>query len=86
MIRKNLIKSLSVVMATMLAVMTVACGQATADTQVQTAVEETAEEAELEDKITRNSVVSGSETNAFTRSGCLRTRCHPTPEPWEAPM
>ena len=32
MIRKNLIKSLSVIMAAMLAVMTVACGSNTADT------------------------------------------------------
>ena len=64
MIRKNLIKSLSVVMAAMLAVMTVACGQTTADTQVQTAVEETAQEAALEEKITGNSVVAGSESDA----------------------
>ncbi|WP_026519661.1 hypothetical protein [Butyrivibrio sp. FCS006] len=64
MIRKNLIKSLSVVMATMLAVMTVACGQATTDTQTVAAVEESAEEAALEDSIVKNSVVTGTESDA----------------------
>ena len=64
MIRKNLIKSLSVVMATMLAVMTVACGQATTDTQNVTAVEESAEEAKLEESIVKNSVVTGNESDA----------------------
>ena len=64
MIRKNLIKSLSVVMATMLAVMTVACGQNTTDTQAQAAVTETAEESALEESMVKNSVVAGTESDA----------------------
>ena len=64
MIRKNLIRSLSVVMATMLAVMTVACGQNTTDTQAQAAVTETAEESALEESMVKNSVVAGTESDA----------------------
>ena len=64
MIRKNLIKSLSVVMAAMLAVMTVACGQNTTDTQAQAAVTETAEESALEESMVKNSVVAGTESDA----------------------
>ena len=45
MIRKNLIKSLSVVMAAMLAIMTVACGANTTE-DASVAVEETAQEKE----------------------------------------
>ena len=64
MIRKNLIKSLSLVMATMLAVMTVACGHAETDTQIQEAVSETAEEAALEESMVKNSHVTGTESDA----------------------
>ena len=53
MIRKNLIKSLSVIMAAMLAVMTVACGAST-QTGEPVAVEETAQEKELEDSIIKS--------------------------------
>ncbi len=63
MIRKNLIKSLSVVMATMLAVMTVACGQATTDTASATAIE-TVEEQTIEESLVKNSVVAGTESDA----------------------
>ena len=63
MIRKNLIKSLSVVMATMLAVMTVACGQATTDTAPATAIE-TVEEQTIEESLVKNSVVAGTESDA----------------------
>ena len=64
MIRKNLIKSLSVVMAAMLAVMTVACGQTTSDTQMQTAVEETTQETALEQSMVENSAIAGTESDA----------------------
>lgn len=64
MIRKNLIKSLSVVMAAMLAIMTVACGQNTVDSSVETAVTQEAEEKELEDSIVNASGATASESEA----------------------
>ncbi|RKM58055.1 hypothetical protein D6853_00525 [Butyrivibrio sp. X503] len=60
MIRKNLIKSLSVVMAAMLAVMTVACG-ANSQPEEATAVEETAQEKELEDSIIKSTAGASDE-------------------------
>ena len=66
MIRKNLIKSLSLIMATMLAVMTVACGQNTVTDNtaaVETSVDaEDSQEKALEDAVTTNSLL-GSVAN-----------------------
>ena len=67
MIRKNLIKSLSVVMAAMLAVMTVACGKTTTDTAATSAVEavqETQEEKNIESSMMAASGVTTSESDA----------------------
>lgn len=66
MIRKNLIKSLSLIMATMLAVMTVACGQNTV-TDNTAAIETTVEAGDsqqkaLEEAVTTNSLL-GSVAN-----------------------
>ncbi|RKM61967.1 hypothetical protein D6855_00690 [Butyrivibrio sp. CB08] len=58
MIRKNLIKSLSVIMAAMLAMMTVACGQNTVDTN-ETAITMAAEEEAGTDTLA-NTMVSAS--------------------------
>ena len=52
MIRKNLIKTLSLAMATMLAVMTIGCGAKEADNEAA-AVEETAEEETLTDSMAK---------------------------------
>ena len=60
MIRKNLIKSLSVVMAAMLAIMTVACGANTTE-DASVAVEETAQEKELEDSIIKSTAGASDE-------------------------
>ncbi|SFU78228.1 hypothetical protein [Butyrivibrio sp. INlla21] len=60
MIRKNLIKSLSVVMAAMLAIMTVACGANTTE-DASVAVEETAGEKELEDSIIKSTAGASDE-------------------------
>ncbi len=60
MIRKKLIKSLSVVMAAMLAIMTVACGANTTE-DASVAVEETAQEKELEDSIIKSTAGASDE-------------------------
>ncbi len=60
MIRKNLIKSLSVVMAAMLAVMTVACGAQTSESAA-TAIEQTQEEKELEESMVKSTAGSSEE-------------------------
>lgn len=60
MIRKNLIKSLSVVMAAMLAVMTVACGAQTSESEA-TAIEQTQEEKELEESMVKSTAGSSEE-------------------------
>lgn len=62
MIRKNLLRSLSVIMATMLAVMTVACGAVkTEDTE---AAQETAQEAELEESLVSAAASSSRDSEA----------------------
>ena len=70
MIRKNLIKSLSVIMATMLAVMTVACGNNTATQSAETMAQtETVQEQALETAVVKN-FVPGS---AVSESGKVET-------------
>ena len=67
MIRKKLIRSLSALMAVMLSVMTVACGQTTVSDEAANAIEasiENPEEAELEKSIIKTSGVSGAESVA----------------------
>ncbi len=62
MVRKNLLKSLSVVMACMMAVMTVACGSnTTADDTQASAIVETQEEQELEKSLLTSAAVTNSE-------------------------
>ena len=73
MIRKNLMKSLSVIMAAMMAIMTVACGSNTVDTTAETAVEMAAEEEAGEDPLA-NSVVSASNiASAESEAGKVET-------------
>ncbi len=70
MIRKNLVRSLSVIMAAMLAVMAVACGNANGRNATQTGVEigdesvREGEEKELEESIVGNETISLSESGA----------------------
>ena len=73
MIRKNLMKSLSVIMAAMMAIMTVACGSNTVDTTAESAVEMAAEEQAGEDALA-NSVVSASNiASAESEAGKVET-------------
>lgn len=73
MIRKNLLKSLSVIMAAMMAIMTVACGANTVDTTAETAVEMAAEEEAGEDPLA-NTVVSASNiASAESEAGKVET-------------
>lgn len=62
MIRKNLMKTLTIVMAAMLAVMTVACGAQTEGASDVAAVEETEQDSELEESMVRS--VAGSSEEA----------------------
>ena len=62
MIRKNLIKSLSVIMAAMLAVMTVACGKATEN--IETAAVEVQQEQTLENSMTKSLPITSTESDA----------------------
>ncbi len=65
MIRKNLMKSLSVIMAAMLAVMTVACGKA--GTEASTAIETAAQVQEtdvVEQTIATATQIAGTESEA----------------------
>lgn len=67
MIRKKLIRSLSALMAVMLSVMTVACGQSTVSNEAENAIEAstgTFEETEIEKSIIKTSGVSGAEAVA----------------------
>ncbi len=63
MIRKNLMKSLSVIMAAMLAVMTVACGKNTVDTTTAE-VETVSEEAQIENSMVSASSIASTESEA----------------------
>ena len=58
MVRKNLIKSLSVVMATMLAIMTVACGKNTVTDTITNQVTQAATEKVLENAVTANNFMN----------------------------
>ena len=73
MIRKNLMKSLSVIMAAMMAIMTVACGSNTVENTADTAVEMAAEEEAGEDPLA-NTVVSASNiASAESEAGKVET-------------
>ncbi|WP_029233241.1 hypothetical protein [Butyrivibrio sp. VCB2006] len=62
MVKKNLLRSISVIMACMMAVMTVACGSNSASTESASAVVETAQEQQLENTLmTRASNAMSSE-------------------------
>ncbi len=63
MIRKNLLRSLSVIMATMMAVMTVACGSNKVSTNEVTQPQ-TQTEAALEESVVKHTPISGTENDA----------------------
>ena len=64
MIKKNLMKTFSVIMAAMLAMMTVACGANTTTSESAQAVEETQEEQDLENSMMASSAIASSEGEA----------------------
>ncbi|MBP3280205.1 MAG: hypothetical protein J6M44_14745, partial [Butyrivibrio sp.] len=73
MIRKNLMKSLSVIMAAMMAIMTVACGSNTVDTTAESAVEMAAEEEAGEDPLADTVVSASNIASAESEAGKVET-------------
>ncbi len=73
MIRKNLIKSLSVIMAAMLAIMTVACGKTTVETGSETAVTMEAQEEEKTDALAQTMVSASNIASAESSADKVET-------------